>query len=297
MIEVSSSHHYSRVSPPQTVTSAPTTGTWEAPGVAEGYSRFTETAPYQAANRRLIDVLASVDISVEGHIALDLGSGTGAGTSFIADAVGSTGLVIGIDSSAAMVRFATKQHEFRRANVTFLQCDAHDLSALPKIQPGSVFSLNSTTLFPDRPGLFKKIYDLLPMGGIVAINNTLIQDSVDPTNAGALREFIKSVVRSARDLGRARDKTKVREGYPSSKELEAQLRSIGFVIKASCLETFELSNEDMMRYAEVPGTLLELLSAEVPQQDRLNIFRTALESVPKNATFPRRWCFLVGQKS
>ncbi len=270
------------------------TGQWEAEGVASGYKTFASTEPYTSANRHLISQLAANGISLTGTTVLDLGSGTGSGTQLIAEVVGPTGHVLGIDQSQQMTDFATKTMA-GLTNTHFIQGDVLKLDQLhlPSVQ--GIFAFNSITLFPSLPEVLVTLFELLPPGGVLAVNNTLIQDALDSANMGAMLAFTKRILAINKREGVTRSAA-AHTPFPSSCELRSKIERVGFNILNFDLSSFALSREDMRSYAHVPGVFCDILPDSVPQEKRVSLLDEALNLLDSDASFPRRWCSIVAVK-
>ncbi|WP_067683681.1 class I SAM-dependent methyltransferase [Nocardia miyunensis] len=89
-----------------------------------GYSMFTRL--FFGGRRRHDARVAAASGACTGHRALDIASGTGTVAAALADRVGPTGEVVGIDAAREMVDYANA-HAGRRPNCRFQQAAAQSL--------------------------------------------------------------------------------------------------------------------------------------------------------------------------
>ncbi len=94
-----------------------------------------------------------------GERVLDLGCGTGHLTAEIADAVGETGAVVGVDRSAEMVGEARADYP----DLAFVEADAREFSATEPFD--AVFSNAALHWIPDQDAVTGRVADLLRPGG------------------------------------------------------------------------------------------------------------------------------------
>ncbi len=102
-----------------------------------------------------------------GEVVLDIGCGTGGTVLALADAVGPSGRVIGLDVSAPMIGLARSRAE-GRANVSLVLGDA----AAHPFEPGSadvLFSRFGVMFFGDPVGAFAHMRQAMKPGGRVAM--------------------------------------------------------------------------------------------------------------------------------
>lgn len=112
--------------------------------------------------------------AIEGRRVLDLGCGAGQDAYVLAQLVGESGHVLGIDATPAQLAVAGRHRDWHRArfghatsNVTFLHGDIEHLDALD-IPAGSIDVIVSNcviNLVADKGSVFRAAYDLLRPGG------------------------------------------------------------------------------------------------------------------------------------
>ena len=113
-------------------------------------------------------------LALEGARVLDLGSGSGRDAYVLAQLVGPTGEVVGVDMTAeqlAVARGHTEWHRkkfgYKKSNVRFLEGYIERLGELG-LEPGSfdiVISNCVINLSPDKPAVLAGVHDLLKPGG------------------------------------------------------------------------------------------------------------------------------------
>lgn len=152
-----------------------------------------------------------------GQTVLDLGSGPGLFAQELADAVGPTGRVVGLDLSEPMLEMGRRRCA-DWPQVSFQQGDA---AKLP-FEPGSFDAVVTTQVYeyvPDIPGALAEVARVLRPGGLVAILDTdydsLVVHSEDPERLDRILD--------------AWDEHFVYRGLP--RVLGAELRAAGFRLR------------------------------------------------------------------
>ena len=99
----------------------------------------------------------------EGQTVMDVGCGAGEATMQIADRVGPSGRVIGVDMAPRVLALARRRSE-GAPHVTFLQDDAGNMS-LPNQCLDLVFSRFGTMFFAEPVAAFRNLHRMLKSGG------------------------------------------------------------------------------------------------------------------------------------
>jgi ubiquinone/menaquinone biosynthesis C-methylase UbiE len=113
-----------------------------------------------------------------GDTVLEIGAGTGRNFPYLAQAVGPTGTIIGVDASAGMLTEARKLLERHGwSNVRLLHQDATRLD-LDRDVDGVLFSLSYSAMPNPRPALAKAWERLRPDARVVVMDMGLTQGSL-----------------------------------------------------------------------------------------------------------------------
>lgn len=103
-----------------------------------------------------------------GEKVLDIGSGTGRLTEYVADIVGDTGFVIGVDPLPLRIEIA-QQKTRRKAHLNFAVASADDLSVFANEQFDVVYLNSVFHWLADKEAALKEIYRVLKPNGRLAI--------------------------------------------------------------------------------------------------------------------------------
>ena len=107
----------------------------------------------------------------EGEVCVDLGSGRGTDVLRMAESVGETGFVYGIDISDGMLEKARKNAEkFGATNVSFIRCELEKLE-LPDKTTDLVISNCTLNHASDKQAVWNEIFRILKKGGRFVISD------------------------------------------------------------------------------------------------------------------------------
>jgi arsenite methyltransferase len=107
----------------------------------------------------------------EGEVCVDLGSGRGTDVLRMAESVGETGFVYGIDISDGMLEKARKNAEkFGATNVSFIRCELEKLE-LPDQTTDLVISNCTLNHASDKQAVWNEIFRILKKGGRFVISD------------------------------------------------------------------------------------------------------------------------------
>jgi ubiquinone/menaquinone biosynthesis C-methylase UbiE len=106
-----------------------------------------------------------------GEVCVDLGSGRGTDVLRMAETVGETGFVYGIDVSDGMLEKASKNAEkFNVKNVRFIKCDLEKIELPDKIA-NLVISNCTLNHAADKQSVWNEIYRILKKGGRFVVSD------------------------------------------------------------------------------------------------------------------------------
>ena len=120
----------------------------------------------------------SMGVMVPGEQIVDIGSGAGIDSLIAARMVGSSGRVVGIDMTPAMLEKARRAAvESGLDNVEFREGFVEDLP-VPDDWADAVISNGVLNLTPDKPAALGEMYRILKPGGRLQIGDILVQKRV-----------------------------------------------------------------------------------------------------------------------
>ncbi|WP_370325954.1 class I SAM-dependent methyltransferase [Euzebya sp.] len=146
----------------------------DAAGVRRLYDRMAPlydvaTLAYQAvgAYRLADEAIATLGLQ-PGDMVVDLGTGTGRNLPLLAEAVGSSGRVVGVDVSPGMLERARRRVE--RAGVDVVELVEADIATY-ELPPGTSAVMGSFAMemLPDYREVIDRLVTQLPTGGRVAV--------------------------------------------------------------------------------------------------------------------------------
>jgi ubiquinone/menaquinone biosynthesis C-methylase UbiE len=270
------------------------------------YEAFTQHAFYAIVNQALVDrAVALLDArpSDEQLRVLELGSGTGAITQMVVEALkkrGRAAQVIGVEPSADAIRVAEHRLEGCGMDVRFAQGDADDLARLG-IRAEALFFCNAIHLVPDKNEVIEKIAAVLAPGGLFACNSSFFTGAYAE---GTERFYRLWTMQAMRWLRREHPEVKIsRDGHALAMQWLSQddyadlLRKHGFKILHNELDEALMplrSWQDIGSYwlfieGALPGAPIALGAAAL----RVAAAQ-AFEELELNVV-PRNWLQLVGQ--
>ena len=142
------------------------------PAVLLDIQRATEQAGFGMASEPLTgSLLRTLAASKPAGRFLEIGTGTGVGTSWLLDGMDSTSSLITIDNDAASSAVA-QQHLGHDARVQFV---IEDAEAWLKRQPSAQFDLIFADSFPGKFFAFDEAINTLNIGGLYVIDDLLPQ--------------------------------------------------------------------------------------------------------------------------
>lgn len=242
---------------------APVSLSLDTPELAEHYERASIDRQFKAG-KRLIERLGIEP----GARVLDLGSGTGLLAEHVADIVGPTGHVHGVDPLPLRIEIARRKAA-GRANLEFSVDDAFKLDSFADASFDVVYLNAVFHWFPEKRQPLRNIFRLLRGGGKLGIT-TGSKEHPNRVHI-ALRDAL------SRPEYRAHDRPKAEWTYRVTQdELAALLDEAGFEITSLTVEpnsTFHRDAEAAIQHSNASsfGNLLGHLPSELREQARRDI--------------------------
>jgi ubiquinone/menaquinone biosynthesis C-methylase UbiE len=270
------------------------------------YEAFTRHAFYAAVNHALVErAVAQLDTRPAGErlSVVDLGSGTGAITQMIVDALkkrGRDARVIGVEPSADAIRVAERRLEGSAMDVRFAQGDAADLARLG-IRADALFFCNAIHLVPDKNEVIEEIAAALAPGGLFACNSSFFTGAYAEGSERFYRLWTMQAMRWLRrehpEVKIARDTHALAMQWLSRDDYAGLLTKHGFRILQNELDEALMpleSWQDIGSYwlfieGALPGAPIALGAAALRVAAEQAFEELGLSVVPRN------WLQLVGQ--
>jgi ubiquinone/menaquinone biosynthesis C-methylase UbiE len=212
-----------------------------------------------------------------GQKVIDVGCGIGGATFPIADLVGPTGQVVGVDISAALIEVATR----RASNKAGIEFRLGDVCALPF--PDDFFDVaRSERVFlylPDRLAAIHEIRRVVKPGGRVVLVDTDFDSCAIYSATPDLTRKYTSIVASSMP------------NPNSARELPALARQAG--LKAVTVETFAVTTPHEFLARIYGGALSSAVERGVVTQTEIVEWLTEQASLQASGNFFHAWLFVV----
>jgi ubiquinone/menaquinone biosynthesis C-methylase UbiE len=272
------------------------------------YEAFTRHDFYAAVNHALVErAVVHLDRRRVGEKleVVDLGSGTGAITQMIVEALkqrGRDARVIGVEPSADAIRVAEHRLKGAGMDVSFVQGDADDLARLA-IQADGLFFCNAIHLVPDKNEVVEKIAATLAPGGLFACNSAFFTGTYADGTERFYRLWTMQAMRWLRrehpEVKIARDAHALAMQWLSQDEYAGLLGKHGFGILHNELDEALMPLQawkDIGRYwlfieGALPGAPIPLGAAALEAAAAQVFEELGLSVVPRN------WLQVVAQRT
>ena len=270
------------------------------------YEPFTRHAFYADVNRalvrRVVELLPSPKAG-EALSVVDLGAGTGALTSIIAETLDERGVgarITAVEPSAAALAVAEQQLAGSATDIRFVHGDAADLATLAPVD--AVFFGNAIHLVPDKDEVVANVVRALVPGGLLALNSAFFTGAYPPGTEAFYRLW---TARALRRLRRQHPDARLTRGHRAQamdwmppEMYVALLGRHGFEVAQCELDEVQMtlrSFQDIGHYwlfieGALPGAPLPA-GAEALEYGAAEAFaELSLRSVP------RRWLQLIARR-
>ena len=254
--------------------------------LAQDYERISAERQFKSGQV----LIAALAIASEERV-LDVGSGTGLLADYVADLVGPTGSVVGIDPLPPRIEIATRK---TRSNLSFRVGNAYDLSEFPADSFDVAYLSAVLHWLPEKLGPLRQIFRVLRSGGRLGISTG------SKSGSSRLHE-IKAQILSREPYCRHPESLDGRAYWVSADELKELLVKSGFEIKKIEERTTEQefpNAEAAIRFSEASsfGNFLGHLPEPLRNQAREEIKRELERLMPEGTRRKRLRILAVATK-
>lgn len=267
-------------------------GAWDTKENAQAYDRYARTyAMYQETSRDLLDI-AEV---AEGMSVVDLGCGTGVTTGKALELVGSSGRVIGVDSSEEMLRVA--QERITAPNVEFVHSLAENFDE--KVDGTVDVVVSNSAFWQMRRGeTVEAVKQILQPAGRLAFNlgGRFFNFDLPPEKTPDFSAIFQRIGEIAQEL----------YGYSPSEGRGMRLpeplgfngwvgamTDFGFELVAHKVVEYERTAEESYEWQRVP-VFASMMLPGLDYEKRMAVYERAYwEIVPRDEVYSSRWIYFV----
>ncbi len=260
------------------------------------YEPFTRHAFYQEVNRTLVERAVGSLPTGRPLTIVDLGSGTGAITQMVSEALHKRGMsatLIGIEPSADALARARQRVAGVDMEVRFVQGDAADLAKLG-ICVDALFFCNAIHLVPDKQEAIEQISQVLAPGGLLAFNSSFFTGAYATGTEGYYRLYIRRAIgwlrREHPEVKLSREEKAVARQWLTPEKYTGLLQQQGFGILHCSLDEVQMdlsSWQDIGHYwlfieGALPGAPLAVGAEALRQGCREAFQELGVICVPRN---------------
>ena len=269
---------------------------WNESEAADLYDCLAQDPGYWNANRHLVSLLKDKGLN-SGQTVVDAGSGTGVNTLLlIKEILGTEGLVIGVDYSESMVRYA-REKVSNGLPIEFRVGDANRISDVVEEDPvHAIASFNLVHLLvEDLLGAMREWYEKLSDGGILAFSSTVYEGAIPRE---ARRVYLKAILgahRLAKDRFPETIGTRKKMIKHTAQYYFDIVQQAGFTDIRMEEKVFTLSKEGVLAFVQVPGMADSMIAADIPECAQREIL---VQSIKETVTefLPRKTVFITARK-
>ena len=268
---------------------------WNKSEATNHYDCLAQDPGYWNANKYLVSLLKDRGLN-SGQTVVDAGSGTGMnGLLLIKEILGTEGLVIGVDYSESMVRYAQEKVS-TGLPIEFRVGDANRISTVVEEDPvHAIVAFNLVHLLEDLLGAMREWYKKLSDGGIIGFSST-VYDGAIPQEAR--RVYWKTILRAHR---LAKDRFPETNGTRKKMLKHTVQYYFDIVQKAGFTDirmeekVFTLSKEGVLAFVQVPGMADSMMAADITECAQREIL---VQSIKETVTefLPRKTVFITARK-
>jgi ubiquinone/menaquinone biosynthesis C-methylase UbiE len=221
-----------------------------------------------------------------GMTVLDVGCGTGSSTKSLADHLGLSSKIIGIDFSEQMLK-AARQRVDATPSIQYIQCDASVMNQFIDFKADAVLYNASIFLIPDYEKTLRAAYEILMPGGVVGMT------------------YLKGVYGHSRDGGELFNMAKKSKldfapygrSITDCDELPAALRETGFQNIMHGDIPISTSRELLFDFYSIPAQSAGLYP-RTPYKERIQMLDSLLYHIEKSGVSELSlvWGWCTGMK-
>jgi ubiquinone/menaquinone biosynthesis C-methylase UbiE len=268
---------------------------WNESEASDLYDCLAQDPGYWNANKHLVSLLKDRGLN-SGQTVVDAGSGTGVNSLLlIKEILGTEGLVIGVDYSESMVRYAQEKVS-NGLPIEFRVGDANRISTVVEEDPvHAIVAFNLVHLLEDLLAAMREWYEKLSDGGILAFSSTVYEGAIPQEARKVYWKTILGAHRLAKDrfpetTGARKKMLKHTAQYYFNIVGQAGFTDIRIEEKV-----FNLSKEAVMAFVQVPGMADSMIAADIPEYAQREIL---VQSIKETVTefLPRKTVFITARK-
>jgi ubiquinone/menaquinone biosynthesis C-methylase UbiE len=268
---------------------------WNESEAANFYDCLAQDPGYWNANRHLVSLLKDRGLN-SGQTVVDAGSGTGMNSLLlIKEIIGTEGLVIGVDSSESMVRYA-REKVSNGLPIEFRVGDANQISTVVEEDPvHAIVAFNLVHLLEDLLEAMREWYEKLSDGGVLAFSSTVYEGAVPQEARKVYWKAILGAHKLAKDRFPDTIGTRKKMLKHTAQYYFDIVQQAGFTDIKMEEKVFNFSKEGVLAFVQVPGMADSMIPADIPECAQREILVQSIEEAVTDF-LPRKTVFITARK-